>query len=117
MENTSVKAVQVTKFSGHSHEDPVKFLDELDSYLILQGIKLNATDRRCAALHLHLTGPALSWYQRLNDQVKFNWQTLRTTFLDQYNNANRTYGTDVEKFHTLTLKPSNNSEPHTSVNL
>lgn len=110
MENTSVKVVQVTKFSGHSHEDPVKFLDELDSYLILHGIKLNAADRRCAALHLHLTGPALSWYQRLNDQVKFNWQTLRTTFLDQYNNANRTYGTDVEKFHTLILKPSQRIE-------
>ena len=54
MENTIVKAVQVTKFSGHSHEDPVKFLDELDSYLIIHGIKLNAADRRCSALHLHL---------------------------------------------------------------
>ena len=54
MENTTVKAVQVRKFSGHSHEDPVNFLDELDSYLIIHGIKLNAADRRCSALHLHL---------------------------------------------------------------
>lgn len=59
--NISVKAVQV------------KFLDEIDSYVILHGIKLNAADSRCAALHLHLTGPALSWYQPLNDQVKIHF--------------------------------------------
>lgn len=38
------KAVHITKFTGHSHEDPIKFLDELDSYLILHRIKMNATD-------------------------------------------------------------------------
>lgn len=89
------KAVNNTQFPGHSHEDPIKILDELDSYRILHGIKMNATDQGCAAWHLHLTGPALSWYQRLDDQVKYNWQALRNAFLQRYNDMERTYSTDV----------------------
>ena len=110
MDANPAKAVHVTKFADHSHEDPNKFLDELDSYLILHGIRLNAADRRCAALHLHLTGPALSWYQRLTDQVKFNWQALRYAFLQRYNDMERTYRTDIEKFHSLALQPTQRIE-------
>lgn len=109
------KAVHITKFAGHSHEDPNKLLDDLDSYLILHGIKMNVTDRRCVALHLHLTGPALSWYQRLDDQVKYNWQALRNAFLQRYNDMERTYSTDIEKFHSLTLKPAQHIEDFYSI--
>lgn len=97
--------IHITRFSGHVHEDPQKFLDELDSYLILHGIKVTSTDRKCAAFHLHLQGPALSWYQRLADTVKYNWNNLRAAFLAQYNN-NRCFHIDVEKFHSLRLQPN-----------
>lgn len=107
------KAVHITKFAGHSHEDPIKFLDKLDSYLILHRIEMNATDRRCAALQLHLTGPALSWYKRLDDQVKYNWQALRNAFLQRYNVMERTYSTG--KFHSLNLKPAQRIEDFYSV--
>lgn len=89
--------IHITKFSGHVNEDPQKFLDELDSYLILHGIKATSTERKCAALHLHLQGPALSLYQRLDDTMKYNWNNLRAAFLAQYNN-NRCFHIDIEKF-------------------
>lgn len=76
---------------------------------------MNATDRRCVALHLHLTGPALSWYQRLDDHVKYNWQALRNAFLQRYNDMERTYSTDIEKFHSLTLKPAQHIEDFYSI--
>lgn len=101
--------IHITRFSGHVHEDPQKFLDELDSYLILHGIKVTSTDRKCAAFHLHLQGPALSWYQRLADTVKYNWNNLRAAFLAQYNN-NRCFHIDVEKFHSLRLQPNQRIE-------
>lgn len=75
-------------------------MDELDSYLNRHGIKINATDRRCAALHLHLTGSVV-----VDEQLKYNWQALRNAFLQRYNDMERTYSTDIEKFHSLTLKP------------
>jgi hypothetical protein len=46
-----------------------------------------------------ITIPALLWYQRLNDQVKFNWQALRNAFLQRYNDMEKTYSKDIERYN------------------
>lgn len=74
------------------------------------GIKATSTDRKCAALHLYLsTGTGLSWYQRLEDKVKYHWSNLRAAFLAQYN-INRCFHIDIEKFHSLRLQPKQRFE-------
>ena len=61
--------ITISKFSGISSENPEKFLQDFSTYCILNCLHNDADDtRKCAAFHLHLTGPALVWYNTL-DQI------------------------------------------------
>lgn len=47
--------------------------------------------------------------------MKYNWQALRNAFLQRYNDIERTYSTNIEKFHSLNLKPTQRIEDFYSV--
>ena len=74
--------VNLDVFSGYSGENGQKFLDEFDSFCVLQGL---TDDRRTiAAFHLHLKGPALVWFNALNSDLKSVWTLLRFAFINKY---------------------------------
>lgn len=73
---------KLKKFSGYMHEDGVKFLSEFESYLKLSGVTDN--ERIIAAFHLHLKGPALTWYHTL--MIKDSWPAVKVEFQKEYGN-------------------------------
>ncbi|CAC5358751.1 unnamed protein product [Mytilus coruscus] len=40
-----------------------------------------------AAFHLHLKGPALTWYNSLSDESKSDWKSVRILFKEKYVNS------------------------------
>jgi hypothetical protein len=50
------------KFGGYPHENASQFIAEFESYATLHYIKLCEDSRKIAAFHLHLSGPALTWF-------------------------------------------------------
>lgn len=74
--------VSLKKFSGFSSENGKNFLMEFESFCIYQN--LTTDDRRVAAFHLHLSGPALIWFNSLEIPVKRTWFALKNAFTEQY---------------------------------
>lgn len=74
--------VSLKKFSGFSSENGKNFLLEFESFCIYQN--LTTDDRRVAAFHLHLSGPAVIWFNSLETPVKRTWFALRNAFTEQY---------------------------------
>ena len=66
------------------HEDASKFMKEFDSYLTLSSID-EESPRAIAAFHLHLSGPALIWFNNL--AVKDSWKTVKAAFMNEYCNV------------------------------
>lgn len=44
----------------------------------------NSMDRKIAAFHIHLAGPALTWFQSLDTDTQTNWHSLEEAFNRQY---------------------------------
>lgn len=107
----------VKKFSGYMHEDANKFLNEFESYLVLSNISSDS-GRAVAAFHLHLQGPALTWFQNIPD--KSSWQVVKQAFLAEYcdltklNNDPR-YISESAAFDHLSLNPTQPIEEFHSV--
>ena len=74
----------IKHFGGFMHEDGAKFLAEFVSYLTLSAIEPESP-RAVAAFHLHLTGPALIWFNTLT--IKDSWTTVKACFLAEYANS------------------------------
>jgi hypothetical protein len=55
------KLAKCREFNGYPQDNAKQFLDEFESYSILNELHLS-DKRRIAAFHLHLRGPALSWF-------------------------------------------------------
>ena len=72
----------IQKFSGYMHEDGPKFLQEFGSYLTVSGV--DQEQRIIAAFHLHLKGPALTWFHTL--PTRDNWATIKQSFNCEYGN-------------------------------
>ena len=71
------------KFSGYPKDNGAKFLKEFESFAKLN--ELNDRDeepRKLAAFHLHLQGPALTWYNGLHPDL--DWNTIRDMFVEKY---------------------------------
>ncbi|CAC5423038.1 unnamed protein product [Mytilus coruscus] len=65
--STMSKLVKCRKFSAYPQDNAKGFFSEFESYALLH--ELPETDkRRIAAFHLHLKGPALTWYNSLSDE-------------------------------------------------
>lgn len=73
----------IKHFGGFMHEDASKFMKEFDSYLTLSSID-EESPRAIAAFHLHLSGPALIWFNNL--AVKDSWKTVKAAFMNEYCN-------------------------------
>ena len=74
--------VTLRKFSGFSSENGKNFLLEFESFCTYQN--LNSDDRKVAAFHLHLSGPALIWFNALEVETKLTWFALKGAFTAQY---------------------------------
>lgn len=77
----------IPKFYGYMHENADKFIREFESFLVLSNINYDTEPHRAiAAFHLHLKGPALTWFSTLTD--KSSWDTVRIAFSSEFSNAN-----------------------------
>ena len=110
----------IKKFSGYMHEDGPRFLKEFESYLTLSGIDFQPHNeqRVIAAFHLHLKGPALTWFHTLPSG--HSWNNIKDAFSKEYgNNANDprliseaaafdnlrlNTGQAIEEFHAIVLE-------------
>ncbi|CAC5377308.1 unnamed protein product [Mytilus coruscus] len=83
--STMSKIVKCREFSGYPPDNAKGFFSEFESYALLR--ELPETDkRRIAAFHLHLKGPALTWYNSLSDESKSSWITICVLFKEKYIN-------------------------------
>jgi hypothetical protein len=77
--------ISLPKFSGLSTENAERFLLDFQSYSTLNQLAGLANDaRKVAAFHLHLTGPALTWFNALPAIQRDTWEHLELSFNAQY---------------------------------
>ncbi|PJE78339.1 hypothetical protein CI610_02729 [invertebrate metagenome] len=74
------KSISCQKFSGYPHENGDKFINEFNSYATL----INVDSRKIAAFHLHLQGPALTWFNTLDSAHKQSWDNLLGAFKERF---------------------------------
>lgn len=72
------------KFGGYSHEHASQFIAEFESYATLHYIKLYEDSRKIAAFYLHLSGPALTWFNMLSSENKSSWRGFEKIFRKQF---------------------------------
>ena len=97
------------KFSGYPKDNGEKFLKEFESFATLHDLDLDE-GRKIAAFHLHLQGPALTWYNTLSCD---NWKSLRKQFSDKYVDFGWQHPSVViesELFQNLSLLPGQDVE-------
>lgn len=72
----------VNHFMAYSTENATKFLSEFRSFCTIQNL---IDDKRIIeAFHLHLSGPALMWFNTLNESNKVLWTMLQEAFQNRY---------------------------------
>ena len=100
------------KFSGYPKDNGAKFLKEFESFAKLN--ELNDRDeepRKLAAFHLHLQGPALTWYNGLHPDL--DWNTIRDMFVEKYATIgwhNPSVVAECENFQNVVLGASQEIE-------
>ena len=72
---TMEKLATCSNFSGYSQEIANTFLSEFESYALLHDIS-DFDKRKIAAFHLHLKGPALTWFNTLSTTSRKSWTHL-----------------------------------------
>ena len=109
----------IKKFSGYMHEDANKFLTEFRSYLVLSNINPDTDPGRAvAAFHLHLQGPARTWFNNISDRS--SWDTVESHFQTEYCDLTKVcndsrYISESAAFENLRLGPSQPIEEFHSV--
>ncbi|CAC5371045.1 unnamed protein product [Mytilus coruscus] len=104
--DTMEKLANCRKFGGYPHENAALFIAEFESYAILHNISPLDDNRIIAALHLHLTGPALTWFNSLSSENKASWEAIVHLFNDKYVDLdwqNPTVMLDSEIFENMSL--------------
>ncbi len=77
--------VKLPKFRGLSTEDGYRFLSDFKSLATLHGLDRHFNDdKKIAAFHLHLEGPALQWVQTLPESVLLAFPSVQATFEAKY---------------------------------
>ncbi|CAC5403826.1 unnamed protein product [Mytilus coruscus] len=100
------KLANCRKFGGYPHENAALFIAEFESYATLHNISPLDDNRIIAALHLHLTGPALTWFNSLSSENKASWEAIVHLFNDKYVDLdwqNPTVMLDSEIFENMSL--------------
>ena len=99
--------LEIRKFSGLATENAVTFLNEFKSYATLHKIDENEDQsRKIAAFHLHLAGPALTWYSSLDDEQTDTWEHLEAAFKARYTLDNApSLLVESEVFNSMVLLP------------
>ena len=101
--------ITLKKFQGLPSDNPERFLSEFESFCLLHGLT-DDSPKKLAALHLHLTGPALTWYTALPDTTKATWANVDQAFKDHYVNQDPTKNpvllVEGEIFRHLQLGPT-----------
>ncbi|CAC5414792.1 unnamed protein product [Mytilus coruscus] len=69
-------------FSGYPQDNAKRFLAEFESYALLRDLA-EEDKRRIVAFHLHLKGPALTWFNSLSDESKQSWQNIYVLFKEK----------------------------------
>ena len=98
------------KFSGYPKDNGQKFLREFESFATLHDLDYDE-GRKIAAFHLHLQGPALTWYHTLSDDI--TWKSLRKQFIAKYIDFGWQHPSVViesELFQNLSLLPGQDVE-------
>ena len=110
--------IAITKFGGLPAENAEQFLQDFESYAILNKLK-DCDARKIAAFHLHLTGPCLIWYQNLSEIEKGSWETLKSLFNTKYVNLdiehNPALFAESELFSKIQLAPTQAIDAYHSV--
>lgn len=78
------KLANCRKYGGYPHENASQFLAEFESYAILHNIQPEEHPRQIAAFHLHLSGPALTWFNKLSSDDKKSWPEFVQLFKSKY---------------------------------
>ncbi|CAC5390240.1 unnamed protein product [Mytilus coruscus] len=102
------KLAPCRKFGGYPHENGLVFLREFDSFATLHNIMPYENQRRIAAFHLQLTGPALTWFNSLTFNDKSSWEKLIELFKRKYVNLDwqsPTIMLENEVFEHIKLSP------------
>ena len=110
------KLGQCRKFSGYSQDNASKFLSEFQSFATLHGLD-NSSERKVAAFHLHLQGPALQWFDSLESVLKSSWDNLEPCFRKKYLELGRQSSTvmlESELFQKMSLLPGQSLEDYYS---
>ncbi|CAC5405275.1 unnamed protein product [Mytilus coruscus] len=100
------KLANCRKFGGYPHENAALFIADFESYATLHNISPLDDNRIIAALHLHLTGPALTWFNSLSSENKASWEAIVHLFNDKYVDLdwqNPTVMLDSEIFENMSL--------------
>ena len=110
------KLGQCRKFSGYSQDNASKFLSEFQSFATLHGLD-NSPERKVAAFHLHLQGPALQWFDSLESVLKSSWDNLEPCFRKKYLELgwqSSTVMLESELFQKMSLLPGQSLEDYYS---
>ena len=102
------------KFSGYPKDNAQKFIKEFESFSKLHELDDEDDDsRKLAAFHLHLQGPALTWYNGLSDDLDYD--TVYQLFNDKYVNIGWQHPSVVvenETFQNMILLPTQEIEDY-----
>lgn len=69
-------------YSGYPHENAQKFLSQFESYTTF--LNIHDDDRKVAAFHLHMKGPAVAWFNSLIDK---SWESILNEFRTRFCNT------------------------------
>ena len=101
-----------SNFSGYSQDNAQKFLSEFQSYALLHDL-YDHDPKKIAAFHLHLKGPALTWFNTLSDRSKQSWRAIKVLFEEKFVNFNNTSSMAMMEgqiFNSLKLTPGQKLE-------
>ncbi|CAG2243695.1 CNBP [Mytilus edulis] len=106
--NIMDKLASCKKFSGYPKDNGSKFIKEFESFATLHELD---DAKILAAFHLHLQGPALTWYNGLTSDL--DWQTIKELFNAKYvkfNWENPSVVIENQLFNSLKLNPGQEIE-------
>ncbi|CAC5380571.1 unnamed protein product [Mytilus coruscus] len=98
------------KFAGYPKDNGTKFLREFESFCKLHELDI-LNEKTVAAFHLHLEGPALTWFNGLSPDL--SWTTVKRLFTDKYVQIGWQHPSVViesETFHNMQLGPTQEIE-------
>lgn len=105
--------VKCSEFYGYPQNNGNKFLTEFESFATLHDLGDEEGKRMLAAFHLHLRGPALTWFNSLTEESRSNWEYVKILFKEKFVNFSG-HGASVlmhsEIFQNLSLSPGQSVE-------